>query len=91
MAHDRLAELLKATPLLGVTITFLVLSWIAVTLRLWTRSRIVRNTGADDWAIIATLLLYTGLCIQLMRLGVIELTVDLLSHPDIFALVAYVS
>jgi len=90
MAHDRLAELLKAAPLLGVTVTFLVLSWIAVSLRIFTRSRIVKNLGADDWAIIATLLLYTGLCIQLLRLAVIELNVDLITHPQIFALVAYV-
>jgi len=91
MAHDSLAGLLKATPLLGVSVTFLLTCWISVALRLFTRTRIVKNLGADDWTIIIALGIFTGFSVELIRLSVLELTVDLLSQPEVFQLVANVS
>lgn len=91
MAHDSLAGLLKAIPILGVTATFLASCWISVALRLFTRTRIVKNLGADDWTIILALGIFTGFSVQLIRLSALELTVDLLAHPEVFGLVANVS
>lgn len=39
----------------GITIAFLVLSCIAVALRVYARAGILRTFGADDWTMLLTL------------------------------------
>jgi hypothetical protein len=43
----------KAT-LFGVTIPFLIVSWMAVIFRLWVRLRVVREPGWDDFFVLAS-------------------------------------
>jgi len=90
MAPNALAVLLKAVPILGVAISFLAVAWISLGLRLWTRAGIVRNMGYDDWTIIVATGIFSGLCIELIRLSNLELTVNLIEHPDAFGFVANV-
>jgi len=80
MATNELAVLLKAVPILGVASTLLALAWISLGLRLWTRARIVKNMGYDDWTIIIATGIFTGLCIELIRLSALELSVNLVEH-----------
>jgi hypothetical protein len=60
-------ELMKA--LLG---TFLALSCIVVGLRVWTRTRIIRCWGWDDWFMLLTLV---GI-LPLLELGIRYLTLE---------------
>jgi hypothetical protein len=49
MAEDR------GPQVAAVAISFLVLSWVAVSLRVFVRSFMVKNFGMDDWLAVATL------------------------------------
>lgn len=91
MAIDPLEEAVKAKPILGISITFLLFAWVATALRFWTRTRIVKNIGVDDWTILVSLGLYTGLCIQLIRLAIDEITINLVENSDAFTGIATVS
>ncbi|KAI5211860.1 hypothetical protein AUEXF2481DRAFT_36791 [Aureobasidium subglaciale EXF-2481] len=44
----------------GVMITFWVLSWVIVSLRIYVRAVMIKSFGRDDVAMIVTLLLFTG-------------------------------
>jgi multisubunit Na+/H+ antiporter MnhF subunit len=46
--------------LFGVTIPFLVVSWMAVIFRLWVRLRVVREPGWDDVFVLASALCNTA-------------------------------
>ncbi|KAF2210361.1 hypothetical protein CERZMDRAFT_28819, partial [Cercospora zeae-maydis SCOH1-5] len=51
---------------LGVNITFFVLSWIAVSLRVFVRAGMLRNFGSDDWTMLAAQMFFTAyLTVQL--------------------------
>ncbi|CAK1362530.1 hypothetical protein CB0940_05256 [Cercospora beticola] len=57
---------LESRATLGVNITFFVLSWIAVSLRVFVRAGMLRNFGSDDWTMLATLVFFTAyLIVQL--------------------------
>ncbi|KAF1927218.1 uncharacterized protein M421DRAFT_65929 [Didymella exigua CBS 183.55] len=45
-----------------LSITLVILAWLAVGLRLWVRFRITKSPGWDDAAMVATLLLFTTYC-----------------------------
>ncbi|ORX94210.1 hypothetical protein BCR34DRAFT_499411 [Clohesyomyces aquaticus] len=44
---------------LAVAILFFILSWLTVSLRVYTRHILLRQFGKDDWAMVATLFLFT--------------------------------
>ena len=46
----------------SLIITLLILSYIAVGLRLWVRYRITRSPGWDDAAMVASLVLFSAYC-----------------------------
>jgi len=52
----------NALQLFAVTIVFLVLSWVTVSLRCFTRLKIVKAFGLDDYLIVISLLVFTGFC-----------------------------
>lgn len=45
---------------LGVNITFFILTWIAISLRVLVRAGMLRNFGSDDWMMLATQLFFTA-------------------------------
>lgn len=45
---------------LAVNITFFVLSWISVGLRILVRAGMLRAFGSDDWTMLATQMLFTA-------------------------------
>lgn len=45
----------RAEVLCAVTVTFLVLAWLTVSLRVFVRARIVKAFGLDDWLMIVSL------------------------------------
>lgn len=51
---------LESRATLGVNIAFLVLSWIAVSLRIFVRAGMLRNFGSDDWTMLITQLLFSA-------------------------------
>jgi hypothetical protein len=44
---------------IGIAASFLLLAWIAVALRFYTRAFVVRNLGWDDWIMALTLVKLT--------------------------------
>lgn len=44
---------------IGVAAMFMVLSWLAVTLRMYCRVFLVRSVGMDDWTMLALLVIFT--------------------------------
>jgi hypothetical protein len=50
----------QSQEVLAVAILFSVLSWLAVGLRVWVRTRMISAFGHDDWAMLACQLLFTG-------------------------------
>lgn len=48
------------TATLAVNITFFILSWVAVGLRIIVRAGMLRAFGSDDWVMLATQILFTG-------------------------------
>jgi len=52
----------KALQLFTVTIAFLVLAWVAVCLRCFTRLKIIKAFGLDDYLMIISLLVFTVFC-----------------------------
>jgi hypothetical protein len=50
----------KRDEVLTIGIFFLVLTWIAVSLRCWVRTSMVRAFGKDDWTMLGTQLLFTS-------------------------------
>ncbi|KAF2429293.1 hypothetical protein EJ08DRAFT_572017, partial [Tothia fuscella] len=55
-------------PFVPLTILFLVLTYISVALRLWTRKSFVRITGWDDITMLVTLLTFSVFCATLLAL-----------------------
>ncbi|RMX98723.1 hypothetical protein D0867_12341 [Hortaea werneckii] len=49
----------KPEQVLAVAVTFAVLSWVTVALRVWVRAGMLRSFGRDDWAMLATQLTFT--------------------------------
>ncbi|KAK3065383.1 hypothetical protein LTS18_011906 [Coniosporium uncinatum] len=47
---------------LGVSVAFIILSYIAVTLRLYVRGCMIRSLGWDDYFMVATQILFTAFC-----------------------------
>ena len=45
--------------MLVVAIMALVLTWLAVSLRVYVRAGMLRNFGSDDWAMVVTQFLFT--------------------------------
>lgn len=45
---------LESVPMLVVALTFLSISWLAVSLRIYVRGYMIRAFGWDDWLMIAT-------------------------------------
>lgn len=52
----------NALRLFAVTITFLVLAWVTVSLRCLTRLKITKAFGLDDYLIVISLLVFTAFC-----------------------------
>ena len=50
----------KRNEVLSVCIAFFVLSWTTVTLRIWVRAGMLRSFGKDDWAMLATQVMFTA-------------------------------
>jgi hypothetical protein len=50
----------KKNEILAINLSFFALSWIAVGLRIWVRTSIIKAFGRDDWTMLATQLLFTG-------------------------------
>lgn len=65
------ASLLQAQTngLLGVSITFIIVTWIAVSLRCYSRAVLLRAFGIDDWFMVITLILFTAYAIMCVILG----------------------
>ncbi|KAF2155896.1 hypothetical protein K461DRAFT_318551 [Myriangium duriaei CBS 260.36] len=56
-----------AAAALYTSLTMIAITWIAVGLRFYTRAVIVRNVGADDWAMFVTSLFFTAFCFTLYQ------------------------
>ncbi|KAK0834129.1 hypothetical protein LTR03_014592 [Friedmanniomyces endolithicus] len=52
----------RADTLTAVTATFLAIAWFTVSLRLWVRGLLIRSIGWDDWAMVATNVIYSAYC-----------------------------
>ncbi|KAK5741449.1 hypothetical protein LTR17_003884 [Elasticomyces elasticus] len=52
-----------------LTAAFLGVAWFAVLLRLWIRGYLIRSLGYDDWAMLATNILFTGYCASVFLLN----------------------
>ncbi|KAK0254006.1 hypothetical protein LTR91_010525 [Friedmanniomyces endolithicus] len=52
----------RANTLTAVAATFLAIAWFTVSLRLWVRGLLIRSIGWDDWAMVATNVIYTVYC-----------------------------
>ncbi|KAJ9638321.1 hypothetical protein H2199_007008 [Coniosporium tulheliwenetii] len=52
--------------LAGVAIAFLILAWIAVSLRLWVRGRMIHSIGWDDYTMFLATVTFTGYCVALI-------------------------
>ncbi|KAI4597378.1 hypothetical protein KJ359_004484 [Pestalotiopsis sp. 9143b] len=63
--HDPEPLANKKATLLGWVITFLIASWVCVSMRLWVRFRIVRAPGWDDFFVVLYLLTMTVGCITI--------------------------
>jgi len=50
----------RSAPIWGVGISFFVISWVAVGLRIWVRAGMIKSFGADDWTMVGTQLLNTA-------------------------------
>lgn len=50
---DKEADIYEAV--VGVAVTFTILSWIAVSLRVYVRGVLIKSFGWDDWLMLATL------------------------------------
>jgi hypothetical protein len=62
----------RGPELLGVIITFLVLSWITVLARCYVRAVMIKAFALDDWLILLTLgffTVYSGLVLDGIRWG----------------------
>lgn len=47
-----------------ISIVFLILTWIAVVLRIYVRTRLIRAFGGDDWSILIAQAFYTITCVS---------------------------
>jgi hypothetical protein len=63
----------QANSVVVIAIAFLTASWVAVLLRFWTRGKLVRSLGWDDWTM--------GITIVRTRLSVASTTLNL---PQVF-------
>lgn len=59
-------------PMFQVSVAFLVLAWIAVSLRVYVRASILRSFHWDDWLILLTLCVFTACCSCLIAIENIE-------------------
>ncbi|CAD0106103.1 unnamed protein product [Aureobasidium uvarum] len=59
-------------PMFQVSVAFLVLAWIAVTLRVYVRAFLLRSFHWDDWLILLTLCVFTSCCMCLIAIENIE-------------------
>jgi len=50
----------RSHEVLAVAILFFVISWVTVGLRVYVRAGMLKTFGVDDWAMVATLLLFTA-------------------------------
>ncbi|GAB7346857.1 hypothetical protein MBLNU459_g1941t1 [Dothideomycetes sp. NU459] len=62
--------------LLGVSIAFLVITWIAVSLRVWVRASGARSFGWDDWTIMLCLCSFTIQGAYSIKIALVELSPD---------------
>ncbi|KAI5271514.1 hypothetical protein E4T47_05129 [Aureobasidium subglaciale] len=65
--------------------TFLALSCIVVALRVWTRTRIVRCWGWDDWFMLLTLTIFIGECTVWLMLADVEAKPVSLANLETYA------
>lgn len=63
MESMRVAPTPESNAVLGVSIAFLVLTWIPFVLRLYVRGAMLRNFGLDDYIMILTQIIFTASCI----------------------------
>ncbi|KAG9691777.1 hypothetical protein KCU95_g4659, partial [Aureobasidium melanogenum] len=59
-------------PMFQVSVAFLVLAWIAVSLRVYVRASVLRSFHCDDWLILLTLCVFTACCSCLIAIENIE-------------------
>ncbi|KAG9568018.1 hypothetical protein KCU79_g2631, partial [Aureobasidium melanogenum] len=59
-------------PMFQVSVAFLVLAWIAVSLRVYVRAWVLRSFHWDDWLILLTLCVFTACCSCLIAIEDIE-------------------
>lgn len=59
-------------PMFQVSVAFLVLAWIAVSLRVYVRASVLRSFHWDDWLILLTLCVFTACCSCLIAIENIE-------------------
>ncbi|KAK8241537.1 hypothetical protein HDK77DRAFT_462505 [Phyllosticta capitalensis] len=50
----------RSQQVLAINIVFFAMTWIAMSLRVYTRAYLIKSWGIDDWAMMSALLLYTG-------------------------------
>lgn len=50
----------RSHQILAVNILFFVLSWVAISLRVYVRAGMLKSFGMDDWAMVVTVLLFTA-------------------------------
>jgi len=50
--------------LLGFTITFFVLTWTTVSIRVYVKARMLKTFGWDDYMLLAALATYTGFLVS---------------------------
>jgi apolipoprotein N-acyltransferase len=73
----------------SVAITFIVLTWLAVTARCWVRIKMIKAFALDDWLAVATLLLltaYASLIIAGVEYGVGRHVLELTTHNRVTAM-----
>lgn len=61
-------------PMFQVSIAFLVLAWVAVSLRVYVRASVLRSFHWDDWLILLTLCVFSACCACLIAIEHIELS-----------------
>lgn len=65
----------QLTTLLAISLTFLILCWISVALRVYARAIVLRTLGRDDASMVVSLLFYSATSL-LGAVSVIEIRKD---------------
>ncbi|KAH7128816.1 hypothetical protein B0J11DRAFT_578987 [Dendryphion nanum] len=89
-AHDAASILRRGEQQASIAIVFLVLSWIFIALRIWTRTYVISNFGWDDFAMILAGMIFTVYCAAMLYLEAHGGGTHITTVPDLIRLTKWV-